>query len=115
MSTCFHDLKDPWSNLVVEEGPEHCRMTLWDNQGSQAGSLTVRAEDGHEAIRQFFRDDPVCQTWFDARGKVLRKYRDARTATLLSEYGGVVTGEELRKECYRRHDVEPEPTPDDLV
>ena len=115
MSTYYHDLKDPWGNVAVEEGPEYFRMTLWDNQGSQAGSLTVRAEDGHEAIRQFFGDDPVCQTWFDALGKVLRKYREARTATLLSEYGGIVTGDELREECYRWPDAVPEPATDDPV
>ncbi len=115
MSTYYHDLKDPWGNIAVEETPEHYRITLWDNQGSQVGALTLQVLDGHEAIHHFFQDTPVCQAYFDGRGRVLRKFREARTATLLSDYGDIVNADEVRKECYRWHDLEPEPPLDDLA
>ncbi len=47
MSTYFYDLKGPWGNVEVEENPDQYRMILWDNQGTLAGTLTVRIDVGH--------------------------------------------------------------------
>ena len=107
MSTYYYDLKDPWSHAEAEKTPDRYRVTLWDNHGSEAGSLTLRPEDGPEAILHFFRDEPVCQTYYDGRGRALRELRSGRTATLLDEYGNLVKMEELRRDCLRSHDSEP--------
>ena len=106
MSTYYYDLKHPWSNAAVETTTDHWRLTLWDNHGSEAGSLALRVEDDHEAVFHFFREDPVCQIYFDGRGKALRRLREARTATLVDEYGNLATMDELIEDCQRTHDLE---------
>ena len=104
MSTEYYDLRPPWGDVEVEETPEYFRITLWDDQGSEAGSLTLRPEVGHEAILHFFQDEPVCRSYYDGRGRVLCESRDARTAILVDEYGKLVKMEELRKSCHRSRD-----------
>ena len=101
MSTEYYDLRHPWGDIKVEETPEYFRITLWDDQGSEAGSLALRPEVGHEAILHFFQDEPVCRTYSDERGRALCESRDARTAILVDEYGRLVKMEELRKSCDR--------------
>ena len=106
MSTYYYDLKHPWGNAAVETTTDHCRLTLWDNHGSEAGSLTLRVEDGHEAVFHFFREDPVCLSYYDGQGKALCRLKEARTAKLVDEYGNLTTMDELMKDCYRSHDLE---------
>ena len=115
MSTYFYDLKGPWGNVEVEENPDQYRMILWDNQGTLAGTLTVRIDVGHDAIRHFFGDDPVCQTYYDGKGRILCKFRKPRTATLLSEYGDLTNVNEIRKKCLRWHDSKSETATDKLT
>ena len=107
MSTYYYDLKTPWTRIEVEQNPEQYVIRLWDNQILQAGVLTLSAEDGREAIFNFFRDEAAYQTRFDGGGTVLIELRRPRTRTLLSEYGEVVTREELEKRCRRRGDASP--------
>ena len=107
MSTYYYDLKAPWSRIEVEQSPEQCVIRLWDNQMLQAGVLTLSAEDGREAIYNFFRDEAAYQTYVDDGGTVLLELRRSRTRTLLSEYGEVVTREEIEKKCYRRDNESP--------
>ena len=57
----------------------------------------------------------VCHSYFDGKRKVLRKFPDARTATLPSDFGDTVASNEVRKGCYRSHDAEPVPTLDEFV
>ena len=61
MSTEYYDLKEPWGNAAMEASTDRYRLTLWDHHGSEAGSLTLRPEDGPGAILHFFRDEPVCR------------------------------------------------------
>ena len=93
----------------MEASTDRCRLTLWDHHGSEAGSLTLRPEDGPGAILHFFRDEPVCRTWYDGRGRALCELRKSRTATLVDEYGRLANLEELRKDCDRSRDAEPKP------
>ena len=102
MSTYYYDLKTPWSRIEVEQNPERYVIRLWDSQMLQAGVLTLSTEDGREAIYNFFRDEAAYQTYVDDGGTVLLELRRSRTRTLLSEYGEVVTREEIEKKCYRR-------------
>ena len=102
MSTYYYDLKNPWSRLDVDKSPERYVITLWDSRMVRAGALTLTVEDGREAIYNFFRDEAAYQISVDGRGPVLRELRKARTPTLLSEYGEVVTLDEIENECYRR-------------
>ena len=109
MSTCYYDLKEPWGRLEAEKTVDHYRLTLWDSHGAEAGSLTLRPEEGPEAILHFFRDEPVCRSYFDRRGKGLYEMRRPRTATLVDEYGRLVNIDELREDCNRSRDPEPGP------
>ena len=109
MSTCYYDLKEPWGKLEVEKTTDQYRLILWDSHGSEAGSLTLRPEEGPEAILHFFRDEPVCRSSFDRRGKALYEMRRPRTATLVDEYGRLVNIDELREDCNRSRDSEPGP------
>ena len=102
MSTYYYDLKKPWSRVEVDENPESYVIRLWDGQMHQAGVLTLSVEDGREAIYNFFRDEAACQTYFDARGPVVRELRKVRTNTLLSEYGDVVTFDEIKEQGRQR-------------
>ena len=102
MSTYYYDLKHPWSRIEVDESRERYVIRLWDSQMVQAGVLTLAVEDGREAIYNFFRDEAAYQTYVGGRGAVLRELRKARTPTLLSEYGEVVTLDEIENECHRR-------------
>ena len=102
MSTYYYDLKDPWSRLDVDKSPECYVFTLWDSQMVRAGALTLEVEDGREAVFSFFRDEAAYQVSVDGRDSVLRELRKARTPTLLSEYGEVVTLDEIENKCYRR-------------
>ena len=106
MSTEYYDPRHPWGEVEVEETPEYFRITLWDDHGSEAGSLTLRPEVGQEAVLHFFRDEPVCQSYYNGQGRVLYELREARTATLVDEYGSLVKMEELRKSCLRSHESE---------
>ena len=105
MSTYYYDMQAPWGNAEVEDSSEHYRIILWDGPGSRAGTLTLRVEDGREAIFHFFRDVPAYQVHFGSQGATLRKLREARTSTLLSERGILTTVGELRRESYRCHDM----------
>ena len=107
MSTYYYDLKKPWSRIEVDQNPEHYAIRLWDSQMLQAGVLTLSVEDGREAIYNFFRDEAAYQTYVDDGGTVLLELRRSRTRTLLSEYGEVVTREEIAKNCYRRDNESP--------
>ena len=109
MSTCYYDLKEPWGNVAVEKTTDHYRLTLWDNHGSKAGSLTLRPEEGPAAIRHFFREEPVCQSYYNGRGRALYELRKPRTTTLADEYGRLVNIDELREDCNRTRDAEPTP------
>lgn len=109
MSTDYYDMKEPWGDVAVEASTDRYRLTLWDHHGSEAGSLTLRPEDGPAAILHFFRDEPVCQTWHSGRGRALYESRKSRTATLVDEYGRLANLEELRKDCNRSRDSEPKP------
>ena len=102
MSTYYYDLKTPWSRIEVEQNPEQHVIRLWDSQMLQAGVLTLSSEDGQEAIFNFFREEAAYQTYFGEGGTVLIELRRPRTRTLLSEYGEVVTHEELERKCCRR-------------
>ena len=102
MSTYYYDLKTPWTRIEVEQSPEHHVIRLWDSRMLLAGVLTLSAEDGREAIFNFFRDEAAYQTFFGDGGTVLTELRRPRTRTLLSEYGEVVTREEIEKRCRRR-------------
>ena len=106
MSTYFHALKEPWSDVKVEETPDSYRITLWDNHGNQAGTLTLRPEDGCDAIRHFAEDEPTCQRHAEKEGPALRIFRAGRTATLVSDVGDVTTFADLRAACHREHDAE---------
>ena len=107
MSTYYYDLKIPWSRIEVDESQERYVIRLWDSQMVQAGALTLTVEDGREAIYNFFRDEAAYQTYVDDGGTVLLELRRSRTRTLLSEYGEVVTREEIAKKCYRRDNESP--------
>ena len=102
MSTYYYDLKKPWSSIEVDQNPEHYVIRLWDSQMLQAGVLTLSVEDGREAIYNFFRDEATYQTYVDDGGTVLLEIRKTRAHALLSEFGKVVTREEIEKKCYRR-------------
>ncbi|MDD9979912.1 MAG: hypothetical protein OXU81_00870 [Gammaproteobacteria bacterium] len=102
MSTYYYDLKKPWTRIEVDENPESYVIRLWDGRKHQAGVLTLTVEDGREAIYSFFRDEAACQTYADGQGLVLRELRKARNNTLLSEYGDIVTVDEINKKCRRR-------------
>ena len=102
MSTYYYDLKAPWSRIEVEQSPEQYVIRLWDSRMLQVGVLTLSAEDGREAIFNFFRDEAVYQTRSSDGGTVLTELRRPCTRTLLSEYGEVVTREEIEKKCRRR-------------
>lgn len=102
MSTYYYDLKKPWSRIEVDENPESYVIRLWDGREHQAGVLTLTVEDGREAIYSFFHDEAACQTYVDDQGPVLRELGKVRTNTLLSEYGDVVTVDEVNKKCRRR-------------
>ena len=103
MSTYFHALKEPWSDVKVEETPDSYRITLWDNRGNQAGTLTLRPEDGCEAILHFAEDEPVCQRHGERGGPALCIFRAVRTATLVSDRGDVTTLADVRATCRREH------------
>ena len=45
-------------------------------------------------------------SYYNGRGRALYELREARTATLVDEYGSLVKMEELRKSCLRSHDSE---------
>ena len=107
MSTYYYDLKTPWSRIEIEQSPEQYVIRLWDSRMLQAGVLTLSAEDGREAIFNFFRDEAACQTRFGDGGTVLVELRRPRTQTLLSEYGEVMTREEIEKKCRRRGNESP--------
>ncbi len=109
MSTSYYDLKQPWGRLEVEKTADHYRLILWDTHGAEAGSLTLRSEEGPEAILHFFRDEPVCQSYFNGQGKALYEMRKPRTATLVDEYGRVVNIDDLRKDRNRSRNPEPGP------
>ena len=57
MSTYYYDLKTPWTRIEVEQNQEHHVIRLWDSRMLQTGVLTLSAEDGREAIFNFFRDE----------------------------------------------------------
>ena len=103
MSTYYYDLSEPWADIEVESSPEHYRITLWDGQSFRAGTLSVRPDDGLEAIRHFFGDVPVCQIYFDGQDRALRKLRRSRTTTLLSEYGELTNVTTIEEQCRRPH------------
>ena len=107
MSTYYYDLKMPWSRIEVEQSPEQYVIRLWDSGMLQAGVLTLSAEDGREVIFNFFHDEAAYQTRFDDGGTVLVELQRPRTQTLLSEYGEVVTREEIEKKCCRRGNESP--------
>ena len=107
MSTYYYDLKAPWSRIEVDQNSDQYVIRLWDSQMLQAGMLTLSTEDGREAIYNFFRDEAAYQTYVDGGGTVLFELRKTRTRTLLSEYGEVVTREEIEKNCYRRDNESP--------
>ena len=106
MSTYYHALKEPWSDIKVEETLDSYTITLWDNHGNRAGTLTLRPEDGHEAIYHFAEDDPVCQRHAERGGCALRKFRTGRTTTLVSDLGDVTTFADVRATCNREHGAE---------
>lgn len=107
MSTYYHGLKKPWSSIEVEEYSESYVIRLWDEQMQQAGVLTLTVEDGREAIYNFFRDAPACQTYVDDQGPVLRELRKISANTLLSEYSDVVTIDEINGQFHRRRNELP--------
>lgn len=106
MSTYFYALKEPWSNIKVEETPDSYRITLWDGHGNQAGTLTLRPEDGSEAIYHFAEEEPACQRHAERGGPALRIFRAGRTATLVSDLGDVTTFADVRATCQREHGAE---------
>ena len=63
MSTYYYDLKTPWIRIDAEQNPEHHVIRLWDSRMFQAGVLTLSAEDGREAIFNFFRDESASNQW----------------------------------------------------
>ena len=107
MSTYYYDLKTPWTRIEVERSPEHHVIRLWDSRMLQAGVLTLSAEDGRKAIFNFFRDEAAYQTYSGDGGTQLIELRRPRTRTLLTEYGEVVTREEIEKRCRRRDNESP--------
>ena len=109
MSTYYYDLKEPWTGVEVDENQESYVIRLWDGRKHQAGVLTLTVDEGREAIYSFFRDEPVCQTCADGQGPVLHEFRKARTNTLLSDYGDIVTLDEINNKCHRRDNELPEP------
>lgn len=106
MSTYYHALKEPWSDIKVEETPDSYVITLWDSRGKLAGTLTLPPEDGCEAIYHFAEDEPVCQRHAEREGCALRKFRTGRTTTMISELGDVTTFADVRATCKREHDAE---------
>ena len=102
MSTYYYDLKEPWTRIEVDENPESYVIRLWDGRKHKAGVLTLTTDDGREAIYSFFLDEAAFQIYVDDQGPVLREFRKVRTNTLLSEYGDLVTLDEIKKKCRRR-------------
>jgi hypothetical protein len=94
VSTNYSALNPLFSSIRVEDSPSHSRITLWI-EGKNIGELTIGAEQRRDFLALFFtREDVVCK----ANGKVVAK-PDFITpqVQLLSEYGDVVTFEDIDK------------------
>ena len=113
MSTYYYDMRAPWGKVEVDENSSHCRVTLWDSQGSRAGTLILPPEDVREAIHGFFREIPVYQVYSGRRGATLRKLRKTRGTTLLSERGVLTTEDDLGRRYCSSHDMTSESTLDE--
>ena len=56
MSTTYYRLRDPITSVILEEGPVHDRLRIWQDHGL-AGELAVTSGAGRPIARMFFVTD----------------------------------------------------------
>ena len=92
MSTEYYPILPHLKNVRVEEFPEHWRVTLWDRQGANVGTLCIRVtgeygmEDAYAMVRAFFHQRPMFHTSATADGTVTIIHPD--NPVPVNEYSG---------------------------
>ena len=96
MSTYYRELQNPLTSIRVEGTGPHKTISLWAH-GAKIGMLTVSAGDEADDVVRMFFGEEVCVVTAAGDGKTrLTVLVDRQPrATLLSEYGEIVSFEQL--------------------